>query len=66
MGVELTRRNLLALLSKLDEETSLKILVDGDQILYVKAVEDEEHYRDRDPGPMTPETEASIKKMMED
>lgn len=48
--VELTRRNLTVLLRKLDDPRSVRtILKDG---VAVRAVEDEEHYADREPGPM--------------
>lgn len=56
--VELTRRNLTALLQKLDAKPGLssRTLVKGN--LYVRAVEDEEHYdSEHPPGPMrNPET----------
>lgn len=46
--VELTRRNLTALLDKLDDPLSNRMLInDG---IAVAAVEDEEHYADRAPG----------------
>lgn len=59
--IELTRRNLLVLLKKLDHvanggESRCEIIspMFGDVIgvIAVKAVEDDEHYVDRDPGPM--------------
>jgi len=67
--VELTRRNLLALLAKLDhnlhlddpqtmpelDPKSLCSIIspnDGPGTVTVVAVEDEEHYADREPGPM--------------
>lgn len=61
--LELTRRNLTALLAKLDDPLSARFLTKigktGEYIL-VKAVEDEEHYSDRAPGevymPSTGET----------
>ena len=57
LWVELTRRNLLALLAKLGRGDSSRTLVvrrDDDQNAVVKvvAVEDEEHYGDRPPGPV--------------
>jgi hypothetical protein len=57
--VELTRRNLRALLAKLDGNPpdSMCTIVDPYDQIAVKAVEDSEHYADRSPGPMTPETE---------
>lgn len=50
--IELTRRNLLALLDKLDDPLSVRTLgKDGDGCYaLVKAVEDSEHYADRAPG----------------
>ena len=48
--VELTRRNLLTLLAKLDDPLSNCTLIDGEQRIGVKAVEDAEHYSDRPPG----------------
>lgn len=50
--VELTRRNLLALLDKLDDPCSNRTLVDPDRRVAVRAVEDIEHYADRQPGPV--------------
>lgn len=50
--VELTRRNLEALLMKLDIEGSACTLVSGCGRIAVKAVENEEHYKDRPPGTM--------------
>ena len=51
--VELTRRNLNTLLTKLDNPQSVRTLeIDGVQ---VRAVEDIEHYHDRDPGVTTEE-----------
>lgn len=52
--VELTRRNLQALLDKLDDPLSNRMLgktgEDLASYIFVKAVEDEEHYSDRAPG----------------
>jgi hypothetical protein len=50
--VELTRRNLTALLAKLDDPLSARSLIDGEQKVMVRAVEDDEHYADRAPGPV--------------
>lgn len=50
--LELTRRNLTVLLAKLDDVGSARTILDPDRVLYVRAVEDEEHYRDRAPGEM--------------
>lgn len=48
--VELTRRNLQALLDKLDDPNSNRTLIDGDRRVAVRSVEDDEHYADRAPG----------------
>ena len=56
-GVELTRRNLLILLSKLDRSDSAKTIMTGGSF-FVRAVEDDAHYADRTPGPMHPDDEA--------
>lgn len=48
--VELTRRNLRALLDKLDDPLSSRTLIDPDRRVAVRAVEDAEHYADRAPG----------------
>lgn len=48
--VELTRRNLQALLDKLDDPISNRTLIDADRRIAVRAVPDEEHYADRAPG----------------
>lgn len=50
--VELTRRNLLVLLDKLDDPASLRTIIDGEHTIAVKAVEDDEHYADRPAGAM--------------
>lgn len=57
VSVELTRRNLVALLQKLDAEgeTSATLYKPGagdNSLLFVKAVEDEEHYLLRPAGLM--------------
>ena len=70
--VTLSRRNLLALLAKLDELCSARTLTSGNAywreqatdgvVLAVRAESDAEHYRDRPlPGQMTIETEAAIR-----
>lgn len=64
VNIELTRRNLQALLDKLDDPLSARTLykyADNTQAMVsVSAVEDEEHYADREPGavymPSTGET----------
>jgi hypothetical protein len=52
--LELTRRNLQALLDKLDDPLSArtlsKVQEGGDGVITVVAVEDAEHYSDRAPG----------------
>lgn len=48
--LELTRRNLVALLDKLDDPLSSRTLIDGERRIAVRAVEDVEHYADRQPG----------------
>lgn len=59
VGVELTRRNLNTLLAKLNgnpPDSACTILAPG-TTFFVKAVEDSEHYTDRSPGIMHPDTE---------
>jgi len=48
--LELTRRNLEALLAKLDDPLSQRALLDPDHQILVIAVEDSDHYKDRPPG----------------
>jgi hypothetical protein len=48
--VELTRYNLTTLLEKLDDPLSARTLIDGQNRIAVKAVEDVEHYANRPPG----------------
>lgn len=54
--VELSRRNLEALLAKLDDPSSARTLMkqeneeDGNEWIEVVAVEDEAHYKDRPAG----------------
>lgn len=55
--VELTRRNLEALLAKLDDPASVRMLISGDDKIAVRAVENEEHYSDRRPGTVYMPTE---------
>lgn len=50
--LELTRRNLLGLLEKLDDPNSARTLIDGENNIMVRAVEDSEHYKTRPPGAM--------------
>lgn len=62
VGVELTRRNLNALLAKLDGNppNSACTLTAPGSTFFVKAVEDVEHYADRQPGRMVEETERML------
>lgn len=58
--IVLSRRNLQVLLAKLDghpADSACTIYKDG---FYVKAEEDADHYGDRLPGEMHPETEARL------
>lgn len=50
--VELTRRNLTVLLAKLDDPLSSATLLSPCQKIWVRAVEDEVHYSEREPGEM--------------
>lgn len=50
--VELTRRNLMVLLAKLDDPSSARTIIDGENNIAVKAVEDFAHYANRAPGEM--------------
>lgn len=58
--LELTRRNLQALLDKLDDPMSARSLIDGERKIVVTSVEDDAHYKTRRPGevymPSTGET----------
>jgi hypothetical protein len=68
--VTLSRRNLLALLAKLELPVSLRAIsstnayADGEPVdpvvMVVRAEPDAEHYRARNPGPMSPITETLI------
>ena len=49
--LELTRRNLETLLAKLDDPNSARTLLDDGHNIAVKAVENDEHYKTRAPGP---------------
>lgn len=60
-GIELTRRNLLTLLAKLDEPHSARTI--RKEGFFVRAVEDIAHYVDVEAGRMSPTTEAAIKRM---
>ena len=66
--IELTRRNLLALLAKLDGNPRDSACLIGSpnrdsagRIWWVKAVENEAHYSDRAPGRMHPGTEEVVR-----
>lgn len=48
--LELTRRNLETLLAKLDDPASARELIDPENKIIVKAVENDEHYANRRPG----------------
>lgn len=62
--VELTRRNLMVLLAKLDGHPldSACTIVDSERRIAVQAVEDAEHYADREPGRMHDDTETALGK----
>jgi hypothetical protein len=48
--LELTERNLWALLEKLTDPNSARTLIDPEHNIAVRAVPNEEHYEDRAPG----------------
>jgi len=48
--LELTRRNLLTLLAKLEDPTSKQTVIDEDRMIAVRAVPDDAHYTTRQPG----------------
>lgn len=52
VGIELTERNLKVLLDKLELPGSACTIVDETAAVYIKAVPDDEHYKDRAPGIM--------------
>ncbi len=60
--ITLSRRNLLALLTKLDDPSSLKTLYKpfDDYFIVIKAEDDDVHYINRTPGEMSPRTEHDI------
>ena len=60
--VRLSRRNLVALLTKLRDPESKKTIYRecGDIALYVVVEPDAQHYARREPGAMAPWTEAAI------
>ncbi len=63
--LELSQRNLLTLLHKLEVPGSAATLnkPTPDGYVLIHAVPDEVAYRDREPGPMSPDTEQFIKEM---
>lgn len=62
VGVELTRRNLLALLAKLDGNPPNSACTLERQGFFVKAVENEAHYSDRLAGGLHVDTEYAIRR----
>lgn len=50
--LELTRRNLQSLLEKLDDPLSRRSLIDPENKIMVRAVENSDHYKARQPGPV--------------
>jgi len=58
LRVILSRRNLLALLTKLDMPGSQRTIYKDS--VYVTAEDDVKHYGDRQPGPMHPMTETMV------
>lgn len=63
--IVLSRRNLLALLHKLDKPGSAKTLIKRTEngLLVVQAEEDQDHYGDVSPGQMSSDTEKFIASM---
>jgi len=61
--VKLSRRNLLALLHKLEMPNSARTIIKPDGVTLI--VEPDIHYAGRQPGPMHPETEAFIRELEE-
>lgn len=60
--IVLSKANLLALLHKVDQPDSAKMIYrrDGDTVITVSAELDADHYKDRDRGLMANATEAFI------
>lgn len=58
--VELTRRNLMTLLAKLDGHPAGSACTISKDGFEVKAVENAEHYSDRRPGEIHPDTAAKV------
>jgi hypothetical protein len=48
--LELTQRNLETLLAKLHDPKSLRTLIDPETMIAIRAVDNVDHYADRDPG----------------
>lgn len=59
--VELTRRNLMVLLEKLDDPNSQRTIIDGEHHISVRAVEDSEHYKARSAGVMYMPTSGALR-----
>ena len=62
----LSRRNLLALLHKLDKPGSSRTLIAPHRAFVITVEEDAQHYANREAGPMTEDTEAFIKEHSRD
>lgn len=60
-SIVLSRRNVLALLHKLDKVGSARTLISPGGAFVLKVEDDAEHYGDRVPGVMTEDTEAFIR-----
>lgn len=60
VGIELTRRNLQALLTKLNGHPSNSACTIEKEGVYVRAVENSEHYSDTVPGRMHDDTELAM------
>ena len=65
--VELSERNLLTLLAKLNQPDSFCTLYKdcADGRLVVQSVPDKQHYGDRKPGPVHPLSEEAVRKYKE-
>ena len=67
-AIVLSRRNLLALLAKLDQPGSARTIMggmacEGVEGLMIRSEDDAAHYADRAPGPMVQETELRMREM---
>lgn len=59
--IELSRRNLESLLAKLNgNPPNSACTIGGESGIWIRAVENEEHYADRPAGPMHPDTERAV------